>query len=514
MVFALKYFFLLTLLLIVSQFLCVSSDATEEEISFAGIFDKHNAVAMLIDPGSGRILKANQAAGRFYGYETDRLRQMSIQDINQLSAEQVNAERQLAKAQQRNFFVFRHQLANGDIRTVEVHSSPIIWQGRTVLLSIIHDISEDRAQQDELWHYKHRLEEMVDQNRKELSEAYDLQQTLMTIVVIVLSTSLGLVTVLYVGRNKVLQKLQASEQRLQEVITATKVGTWERNIQTGQTIYDDRWAKIVGCTLEDLAEMDGDAWDVLVHPDDARISQRRIDDVLSGRSNYYDSEARIRHRDGHWVWVLDRGRVVEWSKDGKPIRMSGTHTDITRLKAAEEKARRLAMTDHLTGLSNRAHFTESLDEAIAEVLDQKTGFALLVIDLDRFKPVNDTYGHPVGDAVLRNVAAALVQATGEKDVVARTGGDEFSVILKSSTDRTRVLRCAQDIVDAVAKPMMVKGYEIRVGISIGIAFFPENADGKSLSEALIRNADEAMYDAKRRGRDCQTIDEVMARRAS
>ncbi len=155
-------------------------------------------------------------------------------------------------------------------------------------------------------------------------------------------------------------------------------------------------------------------------------SEQKLAEVFSGAREAYDNEIRMRHKEGRWVWVLDRGRVVEWTKDGKPLRMSGTHSDITRLKKTEEAVRRLAMTDHLTGLSNRAHFSQSLAENVAIADRDNRKFALMMLDLDTFKPVNDSHGHPVGDALLQAVASTIKRCTREGDVVTRIGGDEFA----------------------------------------------------------------------------------------
>ncbi|MEG3618938.1 PAS domain S-box protein [Magnetovibrio sp. PR-2] len=140
------------------------------EPPFELAFQKHNAVMLLIDPKSGRIERANAAAARFYGYPKSQLEDMSIQDINQLTAQQVGEERQLAAEQGRNFFIFRHKLADGDIRTVEVHSMPLNFDGKVLLHSVIHDISKQRALQDDLWHYQTRLEDMVAEQTEKIRE--------------------------------------------------------------------------------------------------------------------------------------------------------------------------------------------------------------------------------------------------------------------------------------------------------------------------------------------------------
>ncbi len=133
--------------------------------------------------------------------------------------------------------------------------------------------------------------------------------------------------------------MRASKERLSRVLEASRVGIWEWNVQTGQTVFDARWAEIVGYTLEELEPVSIQTWATLAHPEDLQHSQDRLQEHFSGTSPYYDLECRMRHRDGHWVWVHDRGKVVLWTEDGKPLLMTGTHSDISRRKGVEEELR-------------------------------------------------------------------------------------------------------------------------------------------------------------------------------
>ncbi|PID38110.1 MAG: hypothetical protein CSA65_08855 [Proteobacteria bacterium] len=129
--------------------------------------------------------------------------------------------------------------------------------------------------------------------------------------------------------------LDEKRQRLRHVIEVTNVGTWEWHVATGHTVFDDRWAEIVGYSLEELQPVSIDTWLRLVHPDDSERSAALLQSHFSGESPIYDCECRMRHKDGHWVWVHDRGRVVSWSPDGQPLTMFGTHAEITARKEAE-----------------------------------------------------------------------------------------------------------------------------------------------------------------------------------
>lgn len=135
------------------------------------------------------------------------------------------------------------------------------------------------------------------------------------------------------------ERLRDSERRLNAVIEATHIGTWEWNVQTGETVFNARWAEIVGYTLEELAPISIETWVKLAHPDDLQRSNEALQRHFAGELEYYDVECRMRHRDGHWVWVHDRGRVITWTTDGKPLQMSGTHADISEQKQAEDSLR-------------------------------------------------------------------------------------------------------------------------------------------------------------------------------
>ena len=302
---------------------------------FKDIFAKHGSVMLLIDPSSGKIIDANPAAATFYGYSRSKLRAMSIQQINTLTPEQVKEERKLAKSQGRNYFIFRHELASGDIRTVEVHSDPFSFSGKTLLLSVINDITPGRHDDQALWHYQSRLEEMVDQQVREIEEVRQQKEWILwggiTLQAIII---LGLVFSIHRGL-KLRDELSSQRQSLRNIIWGTDVGTWEWNVRTGEAHLNTRWAATLGYTLDELQPISIETWWMYVHPDDVERSREALHKHFSGESDAYQCEVRMRHKEGHWVWVLDRGKVVAWSESGKPEWVSGTHTEITEKKAAE-----------------------------------------------------------------------------------------------------------------------------------------------------------------------------------
>ena len=194
------------------------------------------------------------------------------------------------------------------------------------------------------------------------------------------------------------------------------------------------------------------------------------------------------------------GRYVEIRRN--PLPDGGevsTYTDITERKRAENIMRAQALRDPLTDLSNRHHYSERLAEAIARSRRNDTYVALAYLDLDLFKPVNDTHGHAVGDAVLREVAATLRAHVREVDTVARLGGDEFAIIFDGIKVIADVRNPIDRILRALAEPLTVNGALVRIGVSVGIAFYPLDAES---AEGLAKAADEALYNAKQSGRGC------------
>jgi PAS domain S-box-containing protein len=135
------------------------------------------------------------------------------------------------------------------------------------------------------------------------------------------------------------EELITQRRRLNDIIEGTNVGTWEWNVQTGEAVFNDRWTEIIGYTLDDLAPVSIETWMKFAHPDDLKLSGQRLEKHFAGELSYYECESRLRHKDGHWVWVLDRGKVSSWTADGKPLLMSGTHQDISASKKAEEEIR-------------------------------------------------------------------------------------------------------------------------------------------------------------------------------
>ena len=206
-------------------------------------------------------------------------------------------------------------------------------------------------------------------------------------------------------------------------------------------------------------------------------------------------EFRLRASDGALRWVENRYVPVR-DKDGRLIEVEGIIIDITERKAAEDKITLLARTDGLTGLANRSTFTERLGQAFAAARRGALAFAILYLDLDHFKPVNDTFGHPVGDLLLQQVAQRLKKCTQASDLIARLGGDEFAILQGEIHEPENAGALGAKIRATLAEPYMIEGNEINISVSIGISSY---VPGQAGADAMLAQADMALYRSKEEG---------------
>jgi diguanylate cyclase (GGDEF)-like protein/PAS domain S-box-containing protein len=288
-----------------------------------------------------------------------------------------------------------------------------------------------------------------------------------------------------------------SEERLMLALEGSDQALIDWDIAGNRIFYSARASTLRGGP--DLAsEMTPDEMRALVHPDDVAAVQARLKDALTGKAPIYEAQFRVRHKDGHWLWLQSRGRVVERDTAGRALRLVGTEADVTRQKTAEQQLRQRAEFDALTGLPNRGLFNDRLASAIERARRSGKTMALLFLDIDHFKGVNDSRGHGAGDALLRIVAERLLATVRGADTVARLSGDEFTVILEGLTEPADAETVAMKLVEALRPPMQLGGTLVSVSTSVGLAVLdPGDVD----AAGLLQRADEALYEAKRAGRD-------------
>lgn len=309
----------------------------------------------------------------------------------------------------------------------------------------------------------------------------------------------AVVTFIDITERKHAEELLAVERRrLAYILEGTNAGTWEWNVQTGETIFNERWAEMIGYTLGELAPVSIDTWMRFAHPDDLKASHALLEKHFRKELAYYECELRMRRKDGRWIWVLDRGRVATWTDDGKPLVMSGTHQEITQRKLFEEQIQHMATHDGLTDLPSLRLARDRLSMSLGMARRHNTMAAVMFIDLDGFKTVNDTLGHDAGDHVLKQVAQRLLSCVRETDTVARVGGDEFLFIASGLQNSENAALIADKIIQTLSQPVIFNGQRTAIGASIGIALFPGDGDD---GDRLIKLADKAMYEAKGSGKN-------------
>jgi diguanylate cyclase (GGDEF)-like protein/PAS domain S-box-containing protein len=233
------------------------------------------------------------------------------------------------------------------------------------------------------------------------------------------------------------------------------------------------------------------------HPEDVDTTREALERLRSGAISSFKAEKRYVRKDGSVIWV---GLTVAAKRDraGRVLYDVSIVEDISARKEAEQCIQYLANHDALTGLPNRARFTQLLAQECEAARRELRRFAVLFVDLDRFKIINDTLGHEAGDAMLRAAAARLRSCVRATDVVARLGGDEFVVLLKDVGEASIAGKVAANVLRVLAEPVTIQGHECSVSASIGICLHP---DGRQEDNAVLRNADMAMYLAKQSGKN-------------
>jgi len=270
-----------------------------------------------------------------------------------------------------------------------------------------------------------------------------------------------------VRHHATLAELRKSQERYALAVRGANDGTWDWDLPSGVVYYSSRWKGMLGYTDAAVADSPQE-WLGRVHPDDVEHVRHAIDAHLAGSSPHLESEHRIVHRDGSHRWVLVRGAAIR-DEEGRPTRMAGSMTDITAQKAAEKRLLHEALHDPLTELPNRTLFLDRLAMSLTRAeRDRGHRCAVLFLDLDRFKLVNDGFSHAAGDALLIALARRLTSHLRPGDTVARIGGDEFTILLDGIRSAEEPAEIAERIQRALAEPFQIAGHDLVVTVSIGI----------------------------------------------
>lgn len=582
--------------------------------SFQEVFEQSSAVMLLIEPSGGQIVDANEAAASFYGWPRDALKGRTIQSINTLTPEQVAQERALALSERRPYFIFRHRLANEEVRTVKVRSTPFNFGNTQLLLSIITDITPGPQDEQAVWHFKHRLEEMVAIQTQQIEDNHRHRAW-------ILGTAISLLAVLSVylwissrRHLRLRRDTQAAHNRLQATLQAVPDLLFELDAQhrflnvhtsspqdlllppdefLGKPIGDVLPPEVISvvmlafshaqmagvssgheytldingqtrhyelsvavkrgesgaidghvCTVRDITQRKQAetqlqlAASVFTHAREAIImadAQGNIVDVnhsFSRITGYSRAEVLGRNprflksgrhkpefyrnlwqsllEKGHWygeMWnrhkngnifaalltisaVRDKGGVIE--------HFVGLFNDITLQKEHQQELERVAHYDALTQLPNRVLLADRLRQAMARSQRSQQLLAVVFLDLDGFKAINDTHGHNTGDLLLVALAQRMKVALREDDTLARIGGDEFVAVLVGLDSADAVRLVLDRLLQAAAEPVTLVGRVMQVSASLGVTLYPRDAGD---ADQLMRHADQAMYQAKQAGKN-------------
>ncbi len=459
----------------------------QSELRFKTMFEGHSAIMLIINPDTGFIMEANPSAQKFYGWTIDEFRRIRIQDINTLTPEEIEVAIEQTRTGEKTCFLFRHRRADGSVRDVEVYSKTIESNGQSSLYTIVHDVTERR-------HYEVATSLHIALLEMEGTHSiHELLQMTLDEAERMTESSIGFFH--FVAEDQIL--LEAwSTNTIKKMCNAVgegqhyalnQAGVWADAAREKRAIIHNDYA-----ALKDRKGM----------PEGhAEIKREVVVPVLRGekvvallgvgnKSRNYDED------DIKWVGIL---ADIAW--------------DIVAKKNAEEKQmilqaqkyviENMAMHDSLTGLPNRRLLSDRIGQAIAQCRRSSMLFAIMLFDLDKFKPVNDTFGHGIGDLLLLQVASRALEALRRSgDTLARLGGDEFVVLLPQIVALSNAAAVAEMILHALAKPFEIDGHTINISCSIGIAIFPLHGEDEL---TLMKHADDAMYQSKSSGRNCFTV---------
>lgn len=319
-------------------------------------------------------------------------------------------------------------------------------------------------------------------------------------------------------RTQLEQSFREAEERVRLALHCSGDSIWDANLQTREMIYLDGWEGVLGYSKADI-DPSIEGFFRLVHADDATKLKAELECHLNEDAPSFQCEFRMRAKDGDWRWVISRGMLLTRSPDGRPLRLIGTHTDITSRKVAEiamlranaklhsqiEEINALqsrlleqAARDPLTHLYNRRYLDETLEREIARARREGHPLSIVMLDVDHFKQLNDTYGHHAGDEVLKALSEMLSEDTRAEDVACRYGGEEFLLLLpnmpiEKASERAELWRSRLEL-----RTFSFGNFSLMVTASFGVSGYPDH--GKTPDE-LTRAADNALYGAKRNGRN-------------
>jgi diguanylate cyclase (GGDEF)-like protein/PAS domain S-box-containing protein len=299
--------------------------------------------------------------------------------------------------------------------------------------------------------------------------------------------------------RKTQKELEESKERYALTLKGTNDGVWDWDLKTNDVYLSARWKNILGFEDEEFPDS-YDEWFSRIHKSDIPSLNQKVKLYINNKIEHFEIEYRILDKNNQYTWVLCKAAALR-DKKGKAYRMIGSHTDISQHKVNETMLNELlhnASHDLLTGLPNRSLFIEKLERSLINSKRKKEYvFAVLYIDLDRFKVINDSLGHSIGNLLLVEVAKKIQKSLDNEYILARLGGDEFGILIEDIVEHDVIIKIAKRIQKEIKKPVNLEGHEVFPASSIGITF---SSSGYERSEEVLRDADLALYKAKAMGR--------------
>ena len=284
-------------------------------------------------------------------------------------------------------------------------------------------------------------------------------------------------------------------RHLTDLIGDMDIGTWEWNVQTGATVFSDAWAQIIGYRLAELQPVNIETWLNHVNAEDLLRSNEALQQCFNRQTDIYECEVRMRHRNGNWIWVLARGRVVEWGADGKPVRMLGTHRDVTGQVLARNRDDGEPRVSLSFDVCSRVQFEAQASQELLRVRESGARLSMMLVDVDRLGEINAALGREAGDAVLKSLAKACRLYLRGNDLLARFGGDRFALLLPD-TPLAGAERVARRLVEALEQDeaRLSDGRAVPFTVSVGAAEAVPGTDG---FDALHARAADALERARK-----------------
>ena len=290
--------------------------------------------------------------------------------------------------------------------------------------------------------------------------------------------------------------LQISEQRYQLIVEGATDGIWDWDLVKDVYFVSEKWKKLFGYATDEIGSTIY-SWEKLFFPGDWETTKVILDEFTSGGKEFYEATYRLRKKSGEYRWIYSRGKAVR-DENGTALRMAGSHTDITDRKTMEYRLESLAYYDALTGLPNRIFF----EQEVQICMEEKKDLAIINLDIDDLKHINDMYGQETGDRYIKHISKILENSINKSDIAARLGGDQFAIMCYGNEKEREITAKMDYILSQVRTIWVVAEGSMQISVSAGIALYPDN--GTQFS-SLMQNAEIAMFRHKNKGKDGYTF---------